>query len=48
MPNEPKEAIRSFVEYYNHLRYHEGLGNVTPWSVYTGKHLVLCRSELQS
>jgi RNA-directed DNA polymerase len=39
MPNELKEAIGAFIEYYNYRRYHEGLGNVTPYDVYTGKHL---------
>jgi hypothetical protein len=38
MPGELKEAIRAFIEYYNYRRYHEGLGNVTPYDVYTGKH----------
>jgi hypothetical protein len=50
MPSELKEAIRVFVEYYNHRRYHEGLGNVTPWDVYTGKHLEIIarRKEVKS
>ncbi len=50
MPSELKEAIRAFVEYYNHRRYHEGLGNVTPWDVYTGKHLEILarRKEVKS
>jgi transposase InsO family protein len=39
MPSALKEAIRAFVEYYNYQRYHEGLGNVTPYDVYTGKYL---------
>jgi putative transposase len=39
MPSELKEAIRAFIDYYNHRRYHEGLGNVIPYDVYTGKHL---------
>jgi putative transposase len=39
MPSELKEAIGAFIEYYNYRRYHEGLGNVTPYDVYTGKHL---------
>jgi putative transposase len=39
MPGELKEAIRAFIEYYNYRRYHEGLGNVTPHDVYTGRHL---------
>jgi len=39
MPSELKEAIRAFIEYYNYRRYHEGLGNVTPYDAYTGRHL---------
>lgn len=38
MPSELKEAIRAFIEYYDYRRYHEGLGNVTPYDVYTGRH----------
>jgi putative transposase len=50
MPSQLKDAIRSFVEYYNHRRYHEGLGNVTPGDVYTGKHLEIIarRKEVKS
>ena len=43
MPSELKDAIRAFIEYYNYRRYHEGLGNVTPQDVYTGKHLEIFR-----
>ena len=39
MPSKLAEAMTSFVEYYNYQRYHEGLGNVTPYEVYTGRHL---------
>ena len=39
MPVELKEAIKEFVEYYNYRRYHEGLGDVTPYAVYTGRYL---------
>jgi putative transposase len=39
VPGELREAIAGFIEYYNHGRYHEGLGDVTPYDVYTGRHL---------
>lgn len=36
-PDELKEAIHQFVQYYNHERYHESLENVTPADVYYGR-----------
>ena len=50
MPGELKEAIGAFIEYYNYRRYHEGLGNVTPYDVYTGRHLeiIQMRKEVKS
>jgi len=39
MPSDLVKAIESFVDYYNYRRYHEGLGDVTPYDVYTGRHL---------
>jgi len=48
MPGELKEAIRAFIEYYNYRRYHEGLGNVTPNDVYTGKHLEIIRRRKEA
>ena len=39
MPGELKEAIKASIEYYNYRRYHEGLSDVTPYDVYTGRHL---------
>jgi len=49
MPGALEEAIRSFVEYYNYQRY-EGLGNVTPFDVYMGRHLEIIqhRKEVKS
>jgi len=39
MPGELKEAVKAFIEYYNYQHYHEGLGDVTPYDAYTGRHL---------
>jgi len=50
MPSELAEAIRLFIEYYNYQRYHEGLGNVTLYDVYIGRHLEILqrRKEVKS
>jgi putative transposase len=45
-PWELERAIALFVEYYNHRRYHESLGNVTPADMYEGRQIdVLTRRE---
>jgi len=37
-PWELQAAVRDFVAYYNHRRYHESLDNCTPADVYYGRH----------
>ena len=48
MPSKLEEAIREFVEYYNYGRYHEGIGNVTPNDVYTGRHHEILRKRKEA
>ena len=37
LPGALEEAVAAFIEHYNHHRYHESLGNLTPADVYLGK-----------
>ena len=36
-PTQLEQGIASFVDYYNHHRYHESLDNVTPADMYSGR-----------
>jgi transposase InsO family protein len=36
-PDQLRERINEFIQYYNHRRYHESLDNLTPADVYFGK-----------
>lgn len=46
LPGHLKSEIGSFVSYYNHHRYHESLGNLTPADVYFGRgHAILERRK---
>jgi transposase InsO family protein len=37
LPGDLKAQIAAFVEHYNHRRFHESLGNLTPADVHTGR-----------
>jgi putative transposase len=37
LPDELKDALQQFVDYYNHERYHESLKNLTPADVFYGR-----------
>ncbi|MFZ0605045.1 MAG: integrase core domain-containing protein, partial [Roseiarcus sp.] len=37
LPGDLERQVATFVEHYNHARYHESLGNLTPADVYLGR-----------
>ena len=48
MPGDLEEAIAAFIDYYNHRRYHEGLGDVTPYDVYAGRYLEIIQRRKEA
>ncbi|MEM7667467.1 MAG: IS3 family transposase [Pseudomonadota bacterium] len=45
LPGALEEAIADFVEHYNHQRYHDSLGNLTPANVYFGRAETIIRKR---
>ena len=41
LPGALEQAVEAFVEHYNHRRYHESLGNLTPADVYFGRDKII-------
>jgi hypothetical protein len=50
VPSDLEVAIASFVDYYNHRRYHKALGNVTPDDVLHGRReeILITRKEVKA
>jgi len=47
-PGDLEAAIDSFVRHYNYQRYHEALGDVTPFDIYTAQHLKILRRRKEA
>jgi putative transposase len=45
LPGDLAAQIGAFIEHYNHARYHESLGNVTPADVYFGRAADILRER---
>ena len=37
LPGDLERQVAAFIDHYNHARYHESLGNLTPADVYFGR-----------
>jgi putative transposase len=45
LPGDLEAQICAFIEHYNHARYHESLGNVTPADAYFGRAAEILRER---
>ena len=47
LPGDLETQVHTFVEHYNHHRYHESLGNLTPADVYFGRDQAILQERDQ-
>ncbi|MEQ8744913.1 integrase core domain-containing protein, partial [Parasphingorhabdus sp.] len=45
LPGDLEAQVEAFVEHYNHQRYHESLGNVTPADAYFGRAAAIIKQR---
>ena len=45
LPGDLEAQIETFVDHYNHQRYHESLNNVTPADVYFGRDKAILKQR---
>ena len=48
LPGQLEAAVGAFVDHYNHRRYHESLGNLTPADVYFGRGQAILEAGTKS
>lgn len=47
LPGDLERRIGTFVDYYNHHRYHESLGNLTPADIYHGRGAQILKMRME-